>query len=204
MSSATLTLVGLYQYGLSKDINIFDKLSLPEGIDHDTTVDNILHNCADFEVLYPDLDFMAEAVEMFSTKWQRTFTRWLAALTEDYKPLANYDRIEEWSDSTSSSESELTSSRTSDSSGSSENISAFNNDYMRPNTSASSYSDTGGRSNVDRLNSSLAGHSGHIWGNIGVMTTQAILKEEIEVDKINIYDLIMVCFAREFLIPFTY
>ena len=32
----------------------------------------------DYEVLYNDLDLMANACELFSAKWQRTFEKWLA------------------------------------------------------------------------------------------------------------------------------
>lgn len=204
MSSATLTLLGLYQYGLGQSINLFDKLTLPEGIDKDLVKENILHECGDYEVLYPDLEFMCAAVEMFSTKWQRTFEKWLAVLSEEYKPLANYDRIEKWSDSMSTSTSEFASTSTSDSSRSSEAISAYNSSQMRPNTSASEDIRNYGEQRNDKLDNSLSRHDGHIWGNIGVMTTQAILKEEMQVDKINIYDEIMILFAREFLIPFSY
>lgn len=204
MSSATLTLLGLYQYGLGQGKDMFASLTLPEELDHQLLVDNILHECGSFEVLYPDLDFMCEAVSMFSKKWQRTIEKWLAVLSEEYKPLANYDRIEEWSDSMSTSTSELTSTSTSDSSFTSEAISAYNSSQMRPNTSASQDARNEGRQNTDKLDNSLSRHDGHIWGNIGVMTTQAILKEEMQVDKINIYDEIMILFAREFLIPFDY
>ena len=204
MSSATLTLTGLYQYGLGQNINMFDKLVIPDELDHELLVDNILHECGDFEVLYPDLEFMCDAVDMFAKKWQRTFEKWVNVLKEEYKPLANYDRIEEWSDSMSTSESELTSTSTSESALSSEAISAFNSDVFRPNTSASQDARNAGKQQTDKLNNSLSKHDGHIWGNIGVMTTQAILKEEMQVDKINIYDEIMILFAREFLIPFSY
>ena len=89
MSSATLTLLGLYQYGLGQN------------------------------------------VDMFAKKWQRTFEKWLAVLSEDYKPLANYDRIEEWSDSMSTSSSEFASTSTSDSSISSEAICLHSNSLSR-------------------------------------------------------------------------
>ena len=204
MSSATLTLLGLYQYGLKHDVNMFDNLNVPAEVDHQVLVNNILHNCGMYEVLYPDLEFMCDAIEMFSMKWQRTFNKWVEVMNTEYKPLANYDRIEAWSDSTSTSTSEHTSTSTSDSSKSSENISAFNSDVMKPNTSAADESKTAGNSIVDGLNDTFSRHDGQIYGNIGVMTTQAIFKEEWEVDKINIYDEIMILFAREFLIPFTF
>ena len=204
MSSATLTLLGLYQYGLGQNVDMFEKLTFPEGIDKSLVVDNILHECGDYEVLYPDLEFMYSAVDMFAKKWQRTFEKWLAVLSEEYKPLANYDRIEEWSDSMSTSTSEFASTSTSDSSISSEAFSAYNSSQMRPNTSASEDVRNYGEQRNDKLDNSLSRHDGRIWGNIGVMTTQSILKEEMQVDKINIYDEIMILFAREFLIPFSY
>lgn len=204
MSSATLTLLGLYQYGKHHDVDLFASLVVPAGIDHDTLEDNILINCGMYELLYPDLEFMQQAIKMFSVKYERTFSRWVELLNDDYKPLANYDRIEKWSDSTSLSTSESSSTETSNSSNGSENISAFNSDAMRPNTSSAVSAKTAGKYSAKNDNQNFALHEGEVWGNIGVMTTQAIFKEEWELDKLNIYDEIMKLFAREFLIPFTY
>lgn len=204
MSSATLTLLGLYQYAKHHNVDLFENLRVPESIDHDALEDNILLNCGMYELLYPDLEFMLQAISMFSTKYERTFTRWAALMQEEYKPLANYDRIEQWSDSTSLSSSESTSTETSNSSVSSENISAFNSDTMQPNTSAAVGARTAGKYSAKNDADNLAKHEGEVWGNIGVVTTQSIFKEEWKLDKLNIYDEIMKLFAREFLIPFTY
>lgn len=196
MSSATLTLLGLNRFASANGINLFEHLALPEGIDKDACISNILMECGMYELIYPDLDFMVDAIDLFSVKWQRTFTKWIDVMNTEYKPLANYDRIEQWSDSSS----ESTSTSMSENYMHSENISAFNSDAMRPNTSAADDNKTAGKQESKHLSR----HDGQIWGNIGVMTTQAIFKEEWEVDKINIYDAIMILFAREFLIPFTY
>lgn len=208
MSMATQTLLGLYQIGLQRDQNFFDKLTFPEGIDHDVAVTNILHQAGDFEVLYPSLDFMNDACEMFSTKWQRTFEKWLTVMNIDYDPLENYNRLEHWSDSESTSESTSTSTSdsTSNSATTDNDISAFNASNLQNDTSASTSAETAGQSSNkskhDRLN--YFDHEGRVHGNIGVMTTQAMYKEEWEVSKLNIYDEIYILFAREFLIPFSY
>ena len=224
MSNATLTLNGLYQYGLKGGNDLFEKLSFPEGIDKQLAVDNILHNCADYEVLYPDYDFMVNAIDMFSKKWERTFVKWLAVMNVDYEPLDNYDRKEAWSDSTSQSTSESsyasessstsTSDSTSESSSTTGDISAFNASTLQPNESSALTASTAGQGtslseseSKDRntgVLSRLDDHRGRVHGNIGVKTTQSIFLEEWELDKLNIYDEIMVIFAREFLIPFTY
>lgn len=228
MSSATQTLLGLYQIGLKRDKNFFDHLTFPEGINHDLVVTNILHNAGDYEVLYPDLDFMCDGCEMFSLKWQRTFEKWLAVMNIDYEPLENYNRLEHWSDSTSesnvhslsSSESQSTSTSTSDSTSNSSytdnDISAFNANTLQNDTSASVNATTAGASvndsrtlKKDNLHETddldrYFDHEGRVHGNIGVMTTQAMYKEEWELQKLNLYDEIYVLFAREFLIPFSY
>lgn len=228
MSSATFTLLGLYQIGLNRNKNFFDHLTFPEGIDKDLAVANILHNAGDYEVLYPDLDFMADACEMFSKKWERTFKKWLAVMNIEYEPLENYNRIEHWSDSTSesnihslsSSESQSTSTSTSDSTSNSSytdnDISAYNANILQNDTSASVNAATAGTAlnnsktlKKDDLHETddldrLFDHEGRVHGNIGVMTTQAMYKEEWELQKLNLYDEIYVLFSREFLIPFSY
>lgn len=228
MSSATQTLLGLYQIGLQRNKNFFDKLTFPEGIDHDLAVTNILHNAGDFEVLYPDLDFMTDACEMFSKKWQRTFEKWLEVMSIEYEPLDNYDRKEAWSDSysesgshsLSSSESMSTSTQTSDSTSNSTNtdndISAFNASTLQNDTSATVNALTAGQSKNESKNQTMNAlmegetkqtkldHRGRVHGNIGVMTTQSIYLEQWQLQKLNLYDEIYVLFAREFLIPFSY
>lgn len=208
MSSATQTLLGLYQIGKARDKNFFDKLTFPEGIDHDIAVTNILHEAGDYEVLYNDLDLMCNACELFSAKWQRTFEKWLAVMNIDYEPLENYNRLEHWSDSESTSESTSTSTsdETSNSATTDNDISAFNANTLQNDTSAATTAETAGHalneSKHDRLN--YYDHEGRVHGNIGVTTTQAMYLEEWELAKLNIYNEIYVLFARELLIPFSY
>ena len=208
MSSATQTLLGLYQIGKARDKNFFDKLTFPEGIDHDIAVTNILHEAGDYEVLYNDLDLMCNACELFSAKWQRTFEKWLAVMQIDYEPLENYNRLEHWSDSESTSESTSTSTsdETSNSATTDNDISAFNANTLQNDTSAATTAETAGhalnQSKHDRLN--YFDHEGRVQGNIGVTTTQAMYLEEWELAKLNIYNEIYILFARELLIPFSY
>ena len=93
MSNATFTLLGIYQYGKRMGDDFFEKLTFPTGIDKSVVVNNLLLECADYEVLYPDYDFMKSLVEIFSKKYERTFTKWLAVQSIDYEPLDNYDNF---------------------------------------------------------------------------------------------------------------
>ena len=94
MSSSRMSLIGLYNYYP----DLFKLLTVPEQIDKSTLVDTILLRSGDFEVLYPDPEFMEFSIGAWSRKWQPTFSRWADALAIKYDPLENYDRNEEWED----------------------------------------------------------------------------------------------------------
>ena len=98
MSSAKITTVGFYQYMNAYNNDLFGLLNLPPGIDKDTLVNNILLRGGEFEVVYSNPDFYKSAIGLWSNKHYRTFEKWINALNIDYNPLENYDRMEEWSD----------------------------------------------------------------------------------------------------------
>lgn len=98
MSTMKVTLLGLQHYLHNLDDDLFKNLTLPEGIDKDTLTDNILLRGSDFEVLYADPYFVQDAIGLWSKKWNRTFSKWVEALSLEYNPLENYDRIEDWTD----------------------------------------------------------------------------------------------------------
>lgn len=98
MSMVTLTILGMYEF---KD-GLFNKLKLPDGINRDDVINRILLDGANFEILYSDFDFMQDAIGLWSNTWYRTFEKWLNALSIDYAPLENYDRVEDWTDTSNS------------------------------------------------------------------------------------------------------
>lgn len=98
MSMATLTILGMYKFKKG----LFNKLKLPDGISRDDVINRILLDGANFEILYSDFDFMQDAIGLWSNTWYRTFEKWLNALSIEYAPLENYDRIEDWTDSSNS------------------------------------------------------------------------------------------------------
>ena len=99
MSSAKITTVGFYQYMNAYNNDLFGLLNLPPGIDKGTLVNNIMLRGGEFEVVYSNPDFYKSAIGLWSNKHYRTFEKWINALNIDYNPLENYDRMEEWSDS---------------------------------------------------------------------------------------------------------
>lgn len=94
MASATMTMIGLYNY----DNTLFNNLTFPSGIDKDLAVNQILMSCGEFELLYPNLEFMKYQIENWGKKNYFTFDKWVKALAEEFNPLYNYDRHEEYED----------------------------------------------------------------------------------------------------------
>lgn len=98
MASSKLTLITFNQYMIDTGDDLFRYLRLPEGIDKDTLTGNILLRGGEFEVVYSDPDFLQKSISIWSSKWYRTFDKWIKALNIEYSPLENYDRMEEWTD----------------------------------------------------------------------------------------------------------
>ena len=97
MSSAILTIIGLYNY----DHTLFDDMIMPEGIDKSLVIDSIIMRGGEYEVLYPNPDLLKSLIGSWSRQWYNVFMNWLRANEEinTVNPLYNYDRLEDWSDS---------------------------------------------------------------------------------------------------------
>lgn len=100
MSSAKITLFSFARWMELNQKDLFSQMLLPEGVDKETLTDNILIRGGEFEVVYSDPDFMQRAIGSWSKKWYRTFSKWVEALDIEYNPLENYDRMEDFTDTT--------------------------------------------------------------------------------------------------------
>ena len=94
----TLSLLGLYQY----NEQLFDGLRLPKGVNKETLVNNLLAETAEFEILYPDPEFLANMIAVWSEKELLVWEKLEKTLHYEYDPLSNYDRNEETTDNSES------------------------------------------------------------------------------------------------------
>ena len=90
----TMSVLGLYNY----DDTIFDNMQFPElmsATEKQDTINNIILECAELEVLYTNPSFMKFAIQTWSRKelpsWERVYT----ASVAEYDPIENYNRYEE-------------------------------------------------------------------------------------------------------------
>lgn len=97
------TIIGLYNYMQFKNDDLFALLELPDGIDKDTLVFNILDSGSEFEVINQNAEFVKQKIGIWGKKYYWTFDKWIKALSLDYNPLENYDRMESWTDASAGS-----------------------------------------------------------------------------------------------------
>ena len=196
-----LTLIGLYNY----DNTALDNLTFPEGIERDTAISTILLRCGEFELIYPNLDFMRSMCDLFSRKHAWTFKKWIDAINIQYDPLNNYDRHEEYTDTHSGTDSTTnsTSGSTSPAQTTDTNeVSAFDSTGYQPKEKNSLTVNVAGSdsssSNGSITHGEVIEHEARLYGNIGVTTSQQMLQSELDIAKFNLYDQIADIFCEEF------
>lgn len=172
---ATMSLLGLYNW----DGTILDGLIVPDGVDKSVLINNLLRECAELEVIYPQ----PEALKFFIGEWCKeriaVWTRLESTLHYDYNPINNYDRREEWEDESSGSTS-----------GTSENQTAgYNSDGADVPES---------RNTASSIASGNNKRTGRTYGNIGVTTTQKMIEEERRISEFDIDHIIINEFKKTF------
>ena len=204
MSTAKLTLIGMNSFFISAGGDLFQGLSLPEGLAKDTLTNNILLQGGDFEVLYSDPFFLQSAISIWADREAATFKRWVDALAIEYAPLENYDRHENWTDTLDSDGTSRTTGTndTSTSGTVTTDISAYDSNGYQPKEKVTT-SDTIDNDTTENNTSTLDNtgiHAGRIHGNIGVTTSQQMLESELDLGYWNIYSRITDMFLKEFCI----
>lgn len=168
-----LSVLGIYNY----DSQIFDRLELPEGVNKETVVNSILLECADLEVLYPVPVVLQTAIGLWSKSMLPSWQRQYKAIMAEYDPIENYNRFEDWEDTAHS-----------EGAGSSE-VAGFDSGKMTPRDGSQSAAD------------SNSAHKGRVHGNIGVTTSAAMVREEVELRrKLSMVDIIVNDFKSRFVL----
>ncbi len=88
---AILSIMGIYRY----DDSIFDDFRVPDGIDKEDVIDNILFECAELEIVYPEFDFLKLAIKRWTNKEFPIWSRLYNTTKLEYNPIWNVDAMEE-------------------------------------------------------------------------------------------------------------
>lgn len=183
------------------DPSIFDGVEFPSSISVQDFVDSLLMQCGEMPVLYSSPPLLKSLIRTWSNVSQYTWTRLAATLTAEYNPIENYDRLEEWQDS-SINNSRYTNSTNNTSSGSTKEQVYGYNDLATPadNSASTSASTSADKSDSTGTGTSTGSRKGRAHGNIGVTTTQEMLESERRVALFNFYDAAVRDFQTRFLI----
>lgn len=216
MLGATLSFLALYDY----DDTLFDGLTFPAEVNRDVLIQNFLAETAELEVIYPDPNFMKRALTIYGRRQAAIWASLAETFELAYNPIWNVDgtvteketRDLKHSDSgsrTGSGATGLTRKEegTSESSGTSEDQRAGYNSATYGNDSKNISSGEGAadlsvrqtENRTDSMTDKRSGtdtgtvtHETVRTGNIGVTTTQQMLREELEIrPQLNIYSYII-------------
>lgn len=190
---ALMTVEGLYNYKNT----LFNEFNVPEGMDKQIAIDTICMRSRELEVLYPNLEFFAMRIGMWSRKHQYNWKKLYDTMLLEYNPIENYDRMEEWNDTDTESGSNTVTNEIMSSGTITEQNTAFNAGLA---DHAKEISDNDTTNNGSGTNKRDAKHSrsGRAHGNIGVTTSQQMIQSEREVAMFNIYDIIAESFVENF------
>lgn len=165
--------------GLKPDSGtIFDNLLVPDGVDKDTAIAYIFNETAELETAFPDANYTQWYIGVWSMVRLPVWTHWLKTTQYDYDPIANYDRKEEWSDYVKAAGTAQASDYTY----------GFNSDSAVPS----------GKTDSDTGSESTSTHKARISGNIGVTSTQELIKQERDIVDFTIYEQIANDFRKHF------
>ena len=183
------------------DPSIFDGVKFPSNISVQDFVDSLLMQCGEMPVLYSSPPLLKSLIRVWSNVSQYTWNRLAATLTAEYNPIENYDRMEEWQDS-SINNSRYTNSTNNTTNGSTkEQVYGYNNLNTPADNSASTSASTSADTSDSAGNTTSTGsRKGRAHGNIGVTTTQEMLESERQVAMFNFYDAVIRDFQKRFLI----
>lgn len=190
---AWLSILGLYNY----DNSIFNLFVVPDGMDKELIINNILLECAEMEIIYPEPDIMKNAIGLWSNKQLESWERMYKAMQLEYDPIYNYDRFEEWLDSNTATTHANTNSNLNRKGSTKHQVNAFNSGITDSNIDSIDNTDTD-NTNTNSNNSAIGAHSGHLYGNIGVTTSQQMLQSEIDISKFIVADYIIDQFKERF------
>lgn len=209
-----LTLQGLHSYTNGE---IWNNLTLPEGLDKDILIPEILRQSAEFPLLYPDPNFMGDLIGSWSLKWYKNFEKWLNCYNKEYEPLFNVDVMTDWDEEAhAKSAADKNSSAKTDTRGSVSSVAndqhlvaAFDaNNYVPKEQDSLSHSDSNSASTSssesehqsDSSENSLT-HTEWKRGNQGVTMSQEMWLAEMNMWRWNIYQHIAEVFITEFCVP---
>ena len=221
-----MSVMGMYQW----NDELFDLLVVPEGVDKDTFTDNLLAETCELELLYPNYEVMKNLIGVWSHKMLPVWQHLYDTTQYEYDPIENYNRTEvetlqgtgnrthSGSDVTTHGGQNTHNQTTNNTGDNKHSIAGFdsvptaNSDGLvlndtddAHNTEIVQGSESFGKTETLQHGEQIADQNqyrkeNNTSGNIGVTTTQKMIREEREIAEFNIYDRMITDFMDRFCI----
>lgn len=175
-----LSIIALYK----AQPDLFDDLHIPPALNREALIDELCMECGEMNLTISNPQILKIAIDRWSSTrievWQHLFdtTQYV------YNPIWNKDGVIK--------ETEKMTSKSSMDGTDTDETSAYNSTTYQPNNKTTIDHDTAGEANVERTRIEQ--------GNIGITTTQQMIKEEREIADFSLYRLIIDEFKRRFCI----
>lgn len=200
---------------------LFDGILLPNGIDKETLVNKIVYDNWDLQPKILDFDLLKKMIENHFKIRYTSYSKIFEALESEYNPLHNFDRYEVKDEDThlnqdrtrsNTNTNTIVDSQETNGTDNTENLtSAYNSIAYQPRekTNNSFNNTTTTNTSTNALDSEKEQNehtnkyttNNHLYGNIGVTTSQQMLESEIKLRLENdIYTLICLDFRKEFML----
>ena len=203
---ATMSLLGMYNY----DNSILDLLALPEDIDPDLVKDNLLMETAELELLYSNFGFMRQAIGSWSNKQLPIWEELYATTQYEYNPIWNKDgTIEETIERDITMTNDLTDEQTRNLSTTNDStntgyVYGFNSSVEAPADKAILDHDSTDTGTITDTHTGTRRDAGSVTtkrteqGNIGLTSTQELIRQQRDTVTFNIIDVIIKDFIDRF------
>lgn len=199
---ASLSIYGLWTYSDT----IFDNLNVPTGMDKNTLITQILTDCSDFALIYPNFEFMKMLIGVWSTKEQKIWENLYKSENIEYNPIENYDRNESITRIVNSSAEGISKGNAINTSGdkgeTTTGQTAYDSDTFKDTSRVKANSNSNSQSvNSETVENTSRGSEtviNHTHGNIGVTTAQQMIEGFRDVSKFCTYDYIVQSFKDRF------
>ena len=191
-----LSVLGLYEI----DESIFNELVIPNEINKETLINNILLDCAELEVLYPNPNVLKSAIGFWSKSRLKAWEDMKNVLiVDDYRPFINLERKESGYDLETRDLNSKSNANENASGNVLNKISAFNSSNLENKDSSDTSSNSSTTSNIDDTGTIRKDYEHTFEGDSAMFTKQNIVEQEMEMRlKYDLYKIIIEEFKKKF------
>lgn len=194
MSFSWLSIQGFYKY----DDSIFDGLNVPDGLNKDDVVNNILLECAELELIYIDYDIMKLAIETWSNSNQLTWSKLYHTMTVEYNPIWNVDANIEDKENTIGIKGINRSGTETPNLKDTKSVQGFNSNSWAESEKVEHTGNSKVIEDINEDSDTERTYTQKRTGNIGVTTTQQMLEQERNIAEFNMIEYITNSFKKRF------